>query len=336
MVHSSIETIRGLRFFYYCGITRHKLEIKGYKQFILIVRLNRMGDILLLTSIISHLRERMDNPFVVVAVEPQYAELLLTNSQIDRLELCHCLGESQRLERSAFFDNVFNLHVPGEQSIGCLFRVPPKNHTLIDTGNWYNVHVRLVDVLADLGNIPGPVMNPVHFRIDEAVAERMKARLATFGLSNRSYVVFHTRSGEAERDWRQDGFHYLAKRLWEERKMMSTFIGGREDKSTLDMEPDFIDFRGRLTLMETACLIRDADVFVGLDSGPAHLANAVGTPGVIISGAYRGIPFKSPFNGDYENGKNATIIHDPESILNIRPEKVYEAMVFRLADQRGN
>jgi heptosyltransferase III len=333
--HSPYEAVRALRFFHYNGIIRRKLEEKGYKQFILVVRLNRMGDILLLTSIISHLRESLDNPFVVVAVAPQYAELLHTNRQIDRLELCHCLGESRRLEKRKFFDHVFNLHIPGEQSPGCHFRVPEKKHTAITIDTWFNVHVRLVDVLADLGNIRIPVRNPIHFKIDALIAARMKQTLATFGPSNRVYVVFHTRSGEAQKDWPEHGFHYLARRLWEERKILSIFIGGREDKSNLDMEPNSIDFRGRLTLMETACVIRDAGLFVGLDSGPAHLANAVGTPGVIISGAYRGVAFKSPFNGDYESGKNATIIHDPESIHNVRPEKVYEAIVCRLIDRRG-
>ena len=43
-----------------------------------------------------------------------------------------------------------------------------------------------------------------------------------------------------------------------------------------------IDWTGDLDVLELAALIERADVFVGADSGPAHLAAAVGRPSVVL------------------------------------------------------
>lgn len=45
-----------------------------------------------------------------------------------------------------------------------------------------------------------------------------------------------------------------------------------------------IDLRGQLTLQELASVIRDARLFVGVDSVPMHIAAAVDTPGVALFG----------------------------------------------------
>jgi ADP-heptose:LPS heptosyltransferase len=46
--------------------------------------------------------------------------------------------------------------------------------------------------------------------------------------------------------------------------------------------PNVVDWTGQLTLIETAALIARADLFIGADSGPAHLAAAVGTPAMVL------------------------------------------------------
>ena len=46
--------------------------------------------------------------------------------------------------------------------------------------------------------------------------------------------------------------------------------------------PGAADCTGQLSLRETAALIESANLFIGPDSGPAHLAAAVGTPAVVL------------------------------------------------------
>ena len=44
---------------------------------------------------------------------------------------------------------------------------------------------------------------------------------------------------------------------------------------------------------------RRAALFIGIDSGPAHLANAVKTPGVILLGRYLTWDYYMPYTGFY-------------------------------------
>ncbi|HEX2853335.1 MAG TPA: glycosyltransferase family 9 protein [Opitutaceae bacterium] len=49
--------------------------------------------------------------------------------------------------------------------------------------------------------------------------------------------------------------------------------------------------------MQTAALIRRAVGFLGIDSGPAHLANALERPSVVLPGRYRGVDRYLPYTG---------------------------------------
>jgi lipopolysaccharide heptosyltransferase II len=52
-----------------------------------------------------------------------------------------------------------------------------------------------------------------------------------------------------------------------------------------EMKGNIIDYAGRTSLKELACLLRYSDVVVSADSGIAHLANSVGTGVVVLFGA---------------------------------------------------
>lgn len=70
------------------------------------------------------------------------------------------------------------------------------------------------------------------------------------------------------------------------------FIGGKQEaKESLNKLKDLIqtgkviDLRGRCNISETAYIIKNAKMFVGNDSGTAHIAGAVGTCGFVFFGA---------------------------------------------------
>ena len=63
------------------------------------------------------------------------------------------------------------------------------------------------------------------------------------------------------------------------------------------------DFTGKTSLRELALLLRDADLVISNDSGPMHLANAVGTPVITFFGAGNSAE-TAPFNQ-----KNTVVIN---------------------------
>ncbi|MCP6657752.1 hypothetical protein NL521_27855, partial [Klebsiella pneumoniae] len=76
----------------------------------------------------------------------------------------------------------------------------------------------------------------------------------------------------------------------------------------------YIDLCGKLSLLETAEVIRGSKLFVGIDSGPAHIANAVGTYGIILLGQYRAFNCYQPYSGAFADGSMASVIYSKSHV----------------------
>ncbi|MBN1256463.1 MAG: glycosyltransferase family 9 protein [Planctomycetes bacterium] len=92
-----------------------------------------------------------------------------------------------------------------------------------------------------------------------------------------------------QRCWPPEKFALLAQMLEAEREFRTVFIGapGEERyvaKSLRLMEHSAIDLSGRLTLPQLKALLQRLHLLIGNDSGPAHLAAALGVPTVTLFG----------------------------------------------------
>ncbi len=91
------------------------------------------------------------------------------------------------------------------------------------------------------------------------------------------------------RGWALDNFATVAARAVE-RGARVVLTGSREDRPIVDrlaamLPPEHVyPFAGEMTLRQSVWLIRHLDAFVSVDSGPAHMAAAVGTPLVVVWG----------------------------------------------------
>lgn len=115
---------------------------------------------------------------------------------------------------------------------------------------------------------------------------------------DRPLVGFNVGYGPASRKKNQErrlrGWpleHFAAVGRWLlERNAVLVLNGAPEDWPTVrrltSMLPSegVLDFTGRLTLRESVSLIRDLDLLVSVDSGPAHIAAALGTPLIVLWG----------------------------------------------------
>ncbi len=102
-------------------------------------------------------------------------------------------------------------------------------------------------------------------------------------------VVIHPGSGgySPARRWDPASFAAVAEALHAERNARIVLVGTAQDDVgavVAHMAHAPLDLSGRTTLGELAALLREADLFIGADSGVMHLAAAAGTPGVAIFG----------------------------------------------------
>ncbi|HEY9787829.1 MAG TPA: glycosyltransferase family 9 protein, partial [Candidatus Obscuribacterales bacterium] len=91
------------------------------------------------------------------------------------------------------------------------------------------------------------------------------------------------------RAWIPDGWIYLLRFLVEQRTYLPVIIGGEEDIPLCDaiveqFKNDCLNVVGKLSLPQTAAVLKKCQVVVAGDTGPAHLAVAVGTPVIGLYG----------------------------------------------------
>ncbi len=106
--------------------------------------------------------------------------------------------------------------------------------------------------------------------------------------TTRLLVAMHVGAGSRAKQWPVEHWRELLGRLIVSCGSQVVLIGGGKDRAVAQKIlgehpwPGVVDWTGRLSLPESAALLERADVLVGADSGPAHLAAAVDTPVVVL------------------------------------------------------
>jgi ADP-heptose:LPS heptosyltransferase len=101
-------------------------------------------------------------------------------------------------------------------------------------------------------------------------------------------VVLHVGAGTAAKRWPAEHWRELLRRLRTDLDARVILVGTPDERATaqavMGQRPALCvtNWTGALTLMELAAVLEQSDLLVGADSGPAHLAAAVGTPVVTL------------------------------------------------------
>jgi heptosyltransferase III len=105
------------------------------------------------------------------------------------------------------------------------------------------------------------------------------------------------------RAWPQDGWIYLIRAIISRQTHMPVLIGGEDEvelssKIAEEFGDSCLNLVGKLALTETAAVLKSCKVVVSADTGPAHMAVAVGTP---VIGLYGPTLLKRSGPYGYEN-----------------------------------
>lgn len=97
-------------------------------------------------------------------------------------------------------------------------------------------------------------------------------------------LAVHVGAGTAAKRWPPGYWKVLIDRFLDDGWRV-VIVGGPEDAAAAEgiaPHPNLSDWTGRLTVPQTAALLERADLFIGADSGPAHLAACAGIASVIL------------------------------------------------------
>lgn len=234
------------------------------------IRLRSLGDCVLTTPALSLLKQHRPDLKISVIVEPRFAEVFSGNPDVDETR--------DSMTRA---DLVLNLH-GGTRSMvltalsRAKFRVGFAHH------RYRFVYSQKIPTAQEILGVSRRVHTAEHlasamFWLGVPQQEIPRANLFTDPLpTRRPYVVIHPFAARPDKTWPAERFIEVARQL----NLDPIFLAGPTD----DLAP-FKDFQtSREALAVTKSLIAGASLFIGNDSGPAHIAAAFGIPVVVLFG----------------------------------------------------
>jgi ADP-heptose:LPS heptosyltransferase len=157
---------------------------------------------------------------------------------------------------------------------------PPLDRTVPYTGHQHEIH-RFLEVAAVVG--AAPVTLEPHLEVTDA--DRAEAAAALAG-DDRPLVVLHPGANDPRRRWPVERLAVVGSELARKGARLAV-VGTASERGLVDrlvdgLDGDPADLAGRLGLGGLAGLLEQAALLVGNDSGPRHLAAAVGTATVAV------------------------------------------------------
>ncbi len=318
----------------------HLLNLLAYKrrerrfnpcvQFIAVILVEHLGDIVACEPVSRYLREIDPSAKIIWFVRNEYRELVDYNPSIDFVLPVHCLTEKDYLKLWCRFDRVYDLHFLDRWCAMCGCQ---SNHSALEKEEGNEITLRNFysygNILQSMSRHAG--LPPLNEKPNVYITERAISRVDELHLPT-NFVVFHCSSNTPEKEWPKERWGKLADSL-------SAYGCGVVE---VGLEPTLDDLglksytnaTSTLLILETAEIIRRGKIFIGIDSGPAHLANAVGTYGIVLLGSYLGFKKYNPFSGNYGDGTNATLLHVEGAVANIPWERVRQVVDNAFQSQR--
>jgi heptosyltransferase III len=247
-----------------------------------VIRLRSLGDCVLTTPALSLLKQSRPDLRIGIVVEDPFAPIFAGNPDIEcilrpkasdisrwrphltlnlhggatSLRLTIASRASMRAGFNHFrFRPVYNIHIPRAQEI---LNVNRKVHTA----------EHLASAIFFLGAPAGPIPRA-----------RLFAKLAA---RPRPYAVLHPRASAPDKTWPHSNFLALADHIQDHLGLEPIFISALGE--SLDPFNRYTRIEGA-SLEEIKSLLAGAALFVGNDSGPAHMAAAFGLPVVVLFGS---------------------------------------------------
>jgi predicted lipopolysaccharide heptosyltransferase III len=259
---------------------------------ILLIRLRSIGDCLLLTGPVRALKEHFPEFRISVVAEARFADCFDGNPDFSEvISLKRKTAAAQLMARR--FHAILNLHGgPTSFAYSCMAwgrRIGAEQYQYRQLYNGLvpsvEPYTHCVDAtLATFRWLGLPESNAPALRYGFHVREAAKMQTVMRG---RKYVVIHPGAVLTTKRWAADRFAQVAQALQSEGFVIALTAGPGEDSVVVDVArnlPGAVILLG-LTIAELAELIRGAKLYVGNDSGPMHLAAAVGTPTVAVWGS---------------------------------------------------
>ena len=281
-------------------------------QRILLIRLSSLGDIVLTTPVIRAVRAHFPEAYIAMLVGKQSADVLRENPHLDeiitfdRLAKDKNTGEMVRTLRT-LRERKFTLAIDLQRKFrtemlmyfsGAAERVGKGHLCTLRVPEHGNKHAttHYFDLLHAVG-IPTADGELEMFLAESERAAATK-RFDTAGITRTGLKVgLFPGAGWKLREWMPERFAAIGDKLVQHFNANVLIFGGRQESALVHAVADLMAvpaarFPGNLQIRELAACIEKCDLFLTNDTGPMHIAAAVGTRTVALFGPGNHIRFQ--------------------------------------------
>lgn len=291
---------------------------------VLVIKLRHHGDVLLTTPVVDKIKQAYPDCAVDMLVYRETADILRDNSQIRRIftidrqwkkqgvrqQLAHETALFSDLKAQGY-DWVFNLSdqwraaavakLCGKRSASLRYGKRDNalwrfchNELSEDLGHEHHIVENHLAVLRPLWRLDNAYRPKVRMEIDALTRESLHAKLTERGWQGEAYVLMHPGSRWQFKCWDNGKYAELLQRLLDSGHniVLTAAPDSQEQAMLADITgrlniPEGVkvwQLSGCLNLRELAAAIHGAQLFIGVDSVPMHMAAALDKPQVALFG----------------------------------------------------
>lgn len=279
---------------------------------ILITRTDRIGDLVLSTPVFAALRKKFPKAWIACLTFLENQDIVKGNPHLDEVILYDKKGSQRGLLGNLFFaaglarkkfDTVIHLHATSRMHlVSWLAGIPVRigwrrkyawtlTHATPDEkkeGKKHEAEYNF-DLLKELEiSLPETLETsfPLEAKARQSLTELLKHEAIP---QDRPWVVLAPGASCPSKIWPAQRFGALADKIADSHEVTFLGIGSRADRPLLQKltraaSVPIYDLSGRLTLSMLGFLLKDATLLISNDSGPVHVASAVGAPVISIFG----------------------------------------------------
>ncbi|KUG23459.1 lipopolysaccharide heptosyltransferase i [hydrocarbon metagenome] len=306
---------------------------------ILIVKLSAIGDVIHTLPSLAALRRLYPESHITWVVEEAAADLVTGHPYLDSVLVSRRkswsrdllrgrvrsplseIGNFVRKLRQRDYDLVIDFHGLFKSSI-IVFLSRGKRKLGYDSwqeisGLFLNekipedVNKHAVDRYLDFPRYLGAEIDRVEFTLpsDKNAEEKVLRLLREYNLEDKKFVAINPIALWETKLWSDEQFACLADLINNKLQVNVVFTGSEKEsieKITSLMNTECVNLGGKTTLLDLACLYKKACMVITTDSGPMHMAAAVGIPVIALFG-----PTDPERTGPYGDGHTIIRIELP-------------------------
>jgi len=289
---------------------------------ILVVKPSSIGDVVHALPTVAALRQGFPDSFLAWMVEEEAADIVTGNPHVDEVIVSsrkrwqrelkekttrpfalRQMWEFLRMLRSRRFDLVIDLQGLLKSGIPILLSGAPyrlgysraremshiflTHRVLVDNGSMHSVD-RYLEIVRFLGIAVGE--KEFSIRMSQRDEQAMMDLLQEDRIgAQETKIVLNAPARWQSKRWPKENFAELGDQLASRLQAQIILTGSHSDRSLVQEIASLMGHRslvaaGRTTLKELCALLKRVDLMVTCDSGPMHMAAAMGTPTVALFG----------------------------------------------------